>query len=104
MLLHRYKFKAREINHKIFEGGPLLPKKLTAKQLTQPIGFQLEIEKRIQERESKKHQEEERFEFHSRPCPTKILEDVVVRSFITPRLGNWTSGGSELQNVCSYIA
>ncbi|XP_032930516.1 targeting protein for Xklp2 isoform X1 [Catharus ustulatus] len=75
--IQQYKFKAREINHKIFEGGPLLPKKPTAKQLTQPIGFQLEIEKRIQERESKKHQEEEHFEFHSRPCPTKILEDVV---------------------------
>lgn len=88
MFLHRYKFKAREVNHKIFEGGPLLPKKPPLKKLTQPIGFQLEIEKRIQERESKKQQEEERFEFHSRPCPTKILEDVVV-SLITPRLGNW---------------
>lgn len=74
------------------------------KELTQPIGFQLEIEKRIQERESKKQQEEERFEFHSRPCPTKILEDVVVRSLITLRLGNWTSGANELQNVCSYVA
>ncbi|NXA86157.1 TPX2B protein, partial [Melanocharis versteri] len=75
--IQQYKFKAREFNHKIFEGGPLLPKKPTVKELTQPISFQLEIEKRIQERESKKQQEEERFEFHSRPCPTKILEDVV---------------------------
>ncbi|XP_063260523.1 targeting protein for Xklp2 isoform X1 [Prinia subflava] len=75
--IQQYKFKARELNHKIFEGGPLLPKKPTVKELTQPIGFQLEVEKRIQERESKKQQEEERFEFHSRPCPTKILEDVV---------------------------
>ncbi|NXC64194.1 TPX2B protein, partial [Aleadryas rufinucha] len=75
--VQQYKFKARELNHKIFEGGPLLPKKPAVKELTQPIGFQLEIEKRIQERESKKQQEEERFEFHSRPCPTKILEDVV---------------------------
>ncbi|NXQ70620.1 TPX2B protein, partial [Quiscalus mexicanus] len=75
--IQQYKFKAREVNHKIFEGGPLLPKKPPVKKLTQPIGFQLEIEKRIQERESKKQQEEERFEFHSRPCPTKILEDVV---------------------------
>ncbi|XP_016158800.1 PREDICTED: targeting protein for Xklp2 isoform X2 [Ficedula albicollis] len=75
--IQQYKFKAREVNYKIFEGGPLLPKKLPAKELTQPIGFQLEIEKRIQERESKKQQEEERYEFHSRPCPTKILEDVV---------------------------
>ncbi|XP_038014543.1 targeting protein for Xklp2 isoform X1 [Motacilla alba alba] len=75
--IQQYKFKAREVNHKIFEGGPLLPKKPPVKKLTQPIGFELEIEKRIQERESKKQQEEERFEFHSRPCPTKILEDVV---------------------------
>ncbi|NXW62236.1 TPX2 protein, partial [Eurystomus gularis] len=75
--MQQYKFKARELNHKIFEGGPLLPKKPPVKDLTQPIGFQLEIEKRIQERESKKQQEEEHFEFHSRPCPTKILEDVV---------------------------
>ncbi|XP_062479824.1 targeting protein for Xklp2 [Pezoporus occidentalis] len=75
--LQQYKFKARELNHRIFEGGPLLPKKPTVKALTQPIGFDLEIEKRIQERESKKQQEEKHFEFHSRPCPTKILEDVV---------------------------
>ncbi|NWY73211.1 TPX2B protein, partial [Erithacus rubecula] len=75
--IQQYKFKAREVNYKIFEGGPLLPKKPPTKELTQPIGFQLEIEKRIQERESKKQQEEERYEFHSRPCPTKILEDVV---------------------------
>ncbi|KFO33564.1 Targeting protein for Xklp2 [Fukomys damarensis] len=42
----------------------------------EPIGFDLEIEKRIQEEDSKKS-EDERFEFHCRPCPTKILEDVV---------------------------
>ncbi|KAM6053652.1 targeting protein for Xklp2 isoform 1-T1 [Chlamydotis macqueenii] len=75
--IQQYKFKARELDHKIFEGGPLLPKKPPVKELTQPIGFELEIEKRIQERESKKQQEKEHFEFHSRPCPTKILEDVV---------------------------
>ncbi|XP_074013299.1 targeting protein for Xklp2 isoform X2 [Numenius arquata] len=75
--IQQYKFKARELNHKIFEGGPLLPKKLPVKELTQPVGFELEIEKRIQERDSKKQQEEEHFEFHSRPCPTKILEEIV---------------------------
>ncbi|NXQ79113.1 TPX2B protein, partial [Nyctibius grandis] len=75
--IQQYKFKARELDHKIFEGGPLLPKKPPVKELTQPIGFDLEIEKRIQERENKKQQEEEHFEFHSRPCPTKILEDIV---------------------------
>nr|XP_047906553.1 targeting protein for Xklp2 isoform X4 [Anser cygnoides] len=75
--IQQYKFKARELDHKILEGGPVLPKKPPVKELTQPVGFDLEIEKRIQERESKKQQEEEHFEFHSRPCPTKILEDVV---------------------------
>ncbi|XP_026718219.1 targeting protein for Xklp2 isoform X2 [Athene cunicularia] len=75
--IQQYKFKARELDRKIFEGGPLLPKKIPVKELTQPVGFELEVEKRIQERESKKQQEEEHFEFHSRPCPTKILEDVV---------------------------
>ncbi|KFU86896.1 Targeting protein for Xklp2, partial [Chaetura pelagica] len=75
--IQQYKFKARELDRRIFEGGPLLPKKPHVKELTEPIGFQLEVEKRIQERESKKQQEEEHFEFHSRPCPTKILENVV---------------------------
>ncbi|OXB67800.1 hypothetical protein ASZ78_005482 [Callipepla squamata] len=75
--IQQYKFKARELDHKILEGGPILPKKPPVKELTQPVGFELEIEKRIQDRESKKQQEEEHFKFHSRPCPTKILEDVV---------------------------
>ncbi|XP_064023779.1 targeting protein for Xklp2 isoform X3 [Pogoniulus pusillus] len=75
--IQQYKFKAQELDRKIFEGGPLLPKKPPVKELTQPVGFELEIEKRIQDRESKKQQEEEHFEFHSRPCPTKILEDIV---------------------------
>uniref|UniRef100_A0A8D2AR03 TPX2 microtubule nucleation factor n=1 Tax=Sciurus vulgaris TaxID=55149 RepID=A0A8D2AR03_SCIVU len=75
--LQQYKFKARELDPRILEGGPILPKKPPVKPPTQPIGFDLEIEKRIQERESKKKSEDECFEFHSRPCPTKILEDVV---------------------------
>ncbi|XP_032073240.1 targeting protein for Xklp2 [Thamnophis elegans] len=75
--LQQYRFKAQELNHRILEGGPLLPKRPQAKELTKPIGFNLEIEKRIQERETKKVPEEEHFEFHSRPCPTRILEDVV---------------------------
>uniref|UniRef100_A0A6J0US33 Targeting protein for Xklp2 isoform X1 n=1 Tax=Pogona vitticeps TaxID=103695 RepID=A0A6J0US33_9SAUR len=75
--LQQYKFKAQELNPRILEGAPILPKKPHAKELTKPIGFNLEIEKRIQERENKKPLEEEHFEFRSRPCPTKILEDVV---------------------------
>ncbi|XP_055963869.1 targeting protein for Xklp2-like [Sorex fumeus] len=75
--LQQYKFKARELDPRILESGPILPKKPPVKPPTQPIGFDLEIEKRIQERESKKKSEDEHFEFHSRPCPSKILEDVV---------------------------
>lgn len=75
--LQQYKFKARELDPRILESGPILPKKPPVKPPTQPIGFDLEIEKRIQERESKKKSENEHFEFHSKPCPSKILEDVV---------------------------
>ncbi|XP_007474525.1 targeting protein for Xklp2 isoform X2 [Monodelphis domestica] len=75
--IQQYKFKARELDSRILEGGPILPKKPPVKPPTQAIGFDLEIEKRIQEREAKKKSEEDHFEFHSRPCPTKILEDVV---------------------------
>ncbi|KAF3824769.1 hypothetical protein GH733_010103, partial [Mirounga leonina] len=48
--LQQYKFKARELDPRILEGGPILPKKPPVKPPTQPIGFDLEIEKRIQER------------------------------------------------------
>ncbi|XP_043836734.1 LOW QUALITY PROTEIN: targeting protein for Xklp2 [Dromiciops gliroides] len=75
--IQQYKFKARELDSRILEGGPILPKKPPVKPPTQAIGFDLEIEKRIQEREAKKKLEEDHFEFHSRPCPTRILEDVV---------------------------
>lgn len=75
--LKQYKFKARELDPRILECGPILPKRPPVKPPTQPVGFDLEIEKRIQERESKRKIEDEHFEFHSRPCPTKILDDVV---------------------------
>ncbi|KAL8179764.1 UNVERIFIED_CONTAM: hypothetical protein K2H54_072465 [Gekko kuhli] len=76
--LQQYKFKAQELNPRILEAGPILPKKPPVKEPTKPIGFDLEIEKRIQERESRKPQTEEHFEFHSKPCPTRILEEVVA--------------------------
>ncbi|XP_073436851.1 targeting protein for Xklp2 isoform X2 [Dendrobates tinctorius] len=75
--LQQYKFKAQELNTKILEGGPLLPKKPPVKEPTKPIGFNLEIEKRLQQREKKNGEEEEPFIFHSKPCPSKILSDVV---------------------------
>uniref|UniRef100_W5MG98 TPX2 microtubule nucleation factor n=1 Tax=Lepisosteus oculatus TaxID=7918 RepID=W5MG98_LEPOC len=72
-----FKFKALELNRKVLDGA-LVPKKPPVKESTQPIGFDLEIEKRLQEREaSKKPEAQDEYTFHSRPLPVKILEDVV---------------------------
>lgn len=74
----RFKFKALELNRKILEAA-VVPKKPVAKEVTQPEGFQLEIEKRLQERQSsKKPVETEDYTFHPKPLPLKILEEVVV--------------------------
>nr|XP_015220521.1 PREDICTED: targeting protein for Xklp2 [Lepisosteus oculatus] len=75
--IHQFKFKALELNRKVLDGA-LVPKKPPVKESTQPIGFDLEIEKRLQEREaSKKPEAQDEYTFHSRPLPVKILEDVV---------------------------
>ncbi|XP_033905623.1 targeting protein for Xklp2-A-like isoform X1 [Acipenser ruthenus] len=74
--MKKFKFKALELNRKVLEGG-LLPKKPPVKESTQPIGFDLEIEKRLREREATKIPEEEDYTFHSRPLPVKILEEIV---------------------------
>ncbi|XP_077074613.1 targeting protein for Xklp2 isoform X1 [Siphateles boraxobius] len=75
--LQQFKFKALELNRKILE-GPLVPKKPANKGVTKPEGFQLEIEKRLQERQaSRKPEEKEDHTFHPRPLPTRILEEVV---------------------------
>lgn len=74
----RFKFKALELNRKILEGA-LVPKKPASKGVTKSEGFQLEIEKRLQERQaSRKPEEKEDHTFHPRPLPTRILEEVVV--------------------------
>lgn len=75
----RFKFKALELNRKILEAA-VVPKKPVAKEVTQPEGFQLEIEKRLQERQSSKKpvETEDNYTFHSKPLPLKILEEVVV--------------------------
>lgn len=76
----RFKFKALELNRKILEGA-LAPKKPAPKEVTCPEGFQLEVEKRLQERHAvKKTADPEDYTFHSRPLPTRILEEVVVRN------------------------
>ncbi|XP_036388071.1 targeting protein for Xklp2 [Megalops cyprinoides] len=75
--LRQFKFKALELNRKILEEA-LVPKKPTPKEVTQPEGFHLEVERRVQERKaSKKPEEPEDHTFHSRPVPVRILEDVV---------------------------
>ncbi|XP_069740839.1 targeting protein for Xklp2 isoform X2 [Narcine bancroftii] len=76
--IQSYKFKAQELNPRILEGSLALPKKPHVKEPTKAVGFDLEIEKRIREREeNRKAEEVEDYSFHSRPCPSKILEDVV---------------------------
>ncbi|XP_041654449.1 targeting protein for Xklp2 isoform X2 [Cheilinus undulatus] len=76
--LNKFKFKALELNRKILDGVEGL-KKPTVKEPTVPEGFELQIEKRLQERQATKPQEEEEkpHSFKSQPLPKKILEGVV---------------------------
>ncbi|XP_051282337.1 targeting protein for Xklp2 isoform X1 [Dicentrarchus labrax] len=76
--LHKFKFKALELNRKILESVEGL-KKPAVKEPTVPEGFELQIEKRLQERQATKPQEgeEKHHTFKSHPLPKKILEGVV---------------------------
>ncbi|XP_026187930.1 targeting protein for Xklp2 isoform X2 [Mastacembelus armatus] len=79
--LKKIKFKALELNKKILEGAEVL-KKPAVKEPTMPEGFELQIEKRLQERgAAKKPQEDDEEQqphtFKSQPLPKKILEGVV---------------------------
>lgn len=76
--LHKFKFKALELNRKILEGTEGI-KKPTVKEPTVPEGFELQIEKRLQERQASKPQDDEEklHTFKSQPLPRKILEGVV---------------------------
>ncbi|XP_070766579.1 targeting protein for Xklp2 [Enoplosus armatus] len=77
--LNKFKFKALELNRKILDGAEGL-KKPAVKEPTVPEGFELQIEKRLQERQAtKKPQEgeEKPHTFKSQPLPKKILEGVV---------------------------
>ena len=81
----RFKFKALELNRKILEGA-LNPKKPAVKEPTKPEGFHLQMDKRLQEKHASKKPEEpeEHYSFHSRPLPTRILEEVVVSAAPRP--------------------
>ncbi|XP_061114555.1 targeting protein for Xklp2-A-like [Conger conger] len=75
--IQQCKFKALELNRKILEGGVLL-KKPPVKEVTEPVGFQLEVERRLQERQAARPQEEPQpHSFQPRPLPARILEEVV---------------------------
>uniref|UniRef100_A0A3B3TCN0 TPX2 microtubule nucleation factor n=1 Tax=Paramormyrops kingsleyae TaxID=1676925 RepID=A0A3B3TCN0_9TELE len=75
--IQQFKFKALELNRKILETA-LVPKKPVPREITHPEGFDLEIERRLQARQASKKQEEPvDHTFHSRPLPTRILEEVV---------------------------
>ncbi|XP_075951648.1 targeting protein for Xklp2 isoform X1 [Anarhichas minor] len=77
--LHKFKFKALELNRKILESVKH-PKRPAVKEPTIPEGFELQIEKRLHERQAtKKPQggEEKAHTFKAQPLPKKILEGVV---------------------------
>ncbi|KAJ8370776.1 hypothetical protein SKAU_G00108040 [Synaphobranchus kaupii] len=75
--IQQYKFKALELNRKILEGVVLL-KKPAVKEATQPVAFQLEVERRLQERQAGRVPDEpQHHSFQPRPVPVRILEEVV---------------------------
>ncbi|KAM4562891.1 targeting protein for Xklp2 isoform 2-T2 [Odontesthes bonariensis] len=76
--LQKFKIKPLELNKKMLEGAEAL-KKPAVKEPTVPEGFELEIEKRLQERQAtKKPQEgeEKPHGFRAKPLPKKVLEGV----------------------------
>ncbi|XP_069507094.1 targeting protein for Xklp2-B-like isoform X2 [Ambystoma mexicanum] len=77
----QYKFKAQTLDRRVLDGSLIPPKKHSVKETTKVACFNLELEKRILEREAKRgEQEEEKFTFHTRPCPAKMLQSVVEKT------------------------
>ncbi|XP_041859073.1 targeting protein for Xklp2 isoform X2 [Melanotaenia boesemani] len=77
--LQKFKIKAQELNKKILEGPEEL-KRPAVKEPTVPEGFELEIERRLQERQATKkpqESEEKPNNFKAKPLPKKVLEGVV---------------------------
>ncbi|XP_069581306.1 targeting protein for Xklp2 isoform X1 [Brachyistius frenatus] len=74
---HKFKIKALELNKKILESAEEL-KKPAVKEPTVPQHFELEIERRLQERQSRKPEdgEEKPPAFRAKPLPKKVLEGV----------------------------
>lgn len=75
----RFKIKALELNKKILEGAEEL-RKPPVKEPTVPQGFELELERRLQQRQATKKSEDEEkpHNFKANPLPKKVLDGVVV--------------------------
>ncbi|XP_077982460.1 targeting protein for Xklp2 homolog [Glandiceps talaboti] len=72
--MKQYKFKAKPVNPHLFTDKVVLPKKTAKKKCTEPVGFEFETRSRNEVRDASKPKEENKFEFHARPVPAKILE------------------------------
>nr|XP_054748957.1 targeting protein for Xklp2 homolog [Lytechinus pictus] len=88
--MQSYKFKAKPVNPKLMNNRNIGLKMPTHKEPTKAVGFNLESERRMKERETKKMQEgeekeEEHYEFHARPVSTKMLEGPVGIGPAKPR-------------------
>ncbi|XP_054465403.1 targeting protein for Xklp2 [Anoplopoma fimbria] len=77
--LHKFKFNALALNRKILESAEHL-KRPAVKEPTVPEGFELQIEKRLHERQASKQNqegEERAHAFKAQRLPKRILEGVV---------------------------
>ncbi|XP_040049074.2 targeting protein for Xklp2 isoform X1 [Gasterosteus aculeatus] len=75
--LHKFKFSALELNRKILQSAEHL-RRPAAKEPTVPEGFELQIDKRLHERQAaKRPQEGEGHTFRAQRLPKRILEGVV---------------------------
>ena len=75
-----YNFRARPVDPRVMSKLNVGVMRPQHKEPTKIVEFNLESEKRFQEREAhKKHEEvEETYEFHARPVNTKMLEGPIV--------------------------
>uniref|UniRef100_A0A1A8RAQ1 TPX2, microtubule-associated, homolog n=1 Tax=Nothobranchius rachovii TaxID=451742 RepID=A0A1A8RAQ1_9TELE len=74
--IQKVKIKPLELNKKILEGAEEL-RRPAVKEPTVAEGFQLEIERRLQERQMTRNpqNEEEPYTFRAKPLPKKVLEE-----------------------------
>ncbi|XP_006812735.1 targeting protein for Xklp2 homolog [Saccoglossus kowalevskii] len=71
-----YKFKAHPVNYRILNEKEKT-KKTESKPATQAVGFSDEINERLLNKPVRKAKEEEKFHFHAKPVPAKILDHPV---------------------------